>query len=86
MPFDLIHTCRCFQLSHGSGLGKNVIIFGADMSSSVHNNNKKKDIIILHKGSTDSFDDTVLTGEVYFTEQQNNFFLSLHFYGVNFYQ
>ena len=34
-----------FSLPHGS-LGKNVIIFGADMSSSVHIDNKKKYILI----------------------------------------
>ena len=28
-------------------MGKNVIIFGADMSSFVHIDNKKKDILIL---------------------------------------
>ena len=32
------------------GLGQNVIIFGVDMSSSVHVHNKKKDILILGKG------------------------------------
>ena len=31
---------------------KQVIIFGADMSSSVHIDNKKKDILILGEGST----------------------------------
>ena len=30
--------------SVANGLGKNVIIFGVDMSSSVHVDNKKKDI------------------------------------------
>ena len=30
--------------SVGNGFGKNVIIFGADMISSVHVDNKKKDI------------------------------------------
>ena len=35
-------------LSHPSGTsGQNVIIFGADMSSSVYANNKKKNILIL---------------------------------------
>ena len=38
----------------GIGLGRNVIIFGVDMSSSAHADNKKKDILIfwvnvLHK-------------------------------------
>ena len=38
---------RRFSLSCGSGLGKNIIIFGADMNSSVHIDNKKKDTLIL---------------------------------------
>ena len=32
--------------------GQYVIIFGADMSSSIHVDNKKKDILILGKGPT----------------------------------
>ena len=31
-----------FSLAAGSGFGKNVIIFGADMNSSVHVDNNKK--------------------------------------------
>ena len=38
-----------FLLPDGS-MGKNVIIFGADMSSSVHIDNKEKDILILGEG------------------------------------
>ena len=33
-------------------VGKNVINFAVDMSSSVHIDNKKKDILILGKGPT----------------------------------
>ena len=36
----------------GGGMGKNVLIFGADMSSSAHIDNKKKDILVLGKGPT----------------------------------
>ena len=46
-----------FSLSDSSEFGKNVIIFGTHMSSSVHVDkidNKKKDILILSKGTTDS--------------------------------
>ena len=38
-----------FSLPDGS-VGKNVIIFGVDMNSSVHIDNKKKDISIVGKG------------------------------------
>ena len=34
----------------GGGFGQNVLIFGADMSSSAHTDNKKKDILDQHKG------------------------------------
>ena len=40
-----------FSLTDGS-VGKNVIIFGVDMSSSVHIDNEGKDILILVKGAT----------------------------------
>ena len=43
--------------------GKKVIIFGVDMSSSVHIDNKEKDILILGKGSTQGLDDSMLTAE-----------------------
>ena len=39
---------------------KNVIIFGADMSSSVHVDNKAKKILILGEGATQGLDDTTL--------------------------
>ena len=48
-----------FLLCSGSRFGKNVI-FGADMSSSVHIDNKKKDISILGKGLTQELDMTIL--------------------------
>ena len=40
-----------FSLTDGR-VGKNVIIFGADISSSVHIDNKNKYILILGEGST----------------------------------
>ena len=43
-----------------TGFGKNVKIFGVDMSFSVHVNNKKKDILILSEGLTQGLDDTTL--------------------------
>ena len=36
----------------GDEVGRNVIIFGVDMSSSSHIGNKKKNILILGKGPT----------------------------------
>ena len=46
-----------FSLPDGS-MGKNIIIFGVDMSSSVCIENNKKDILIVVKGSTKGLDDT----------------------------
>ena len=43
---------------------KNVIISGADMSSSVHIENKSKDILILGEGPTQGLGDIPLTAEV----------------------
>ena len=44
-------VCGYFSLPDCNA-GKNVIIFGADMSSSVHIDNKGKHILILGKGTT----------------------------------
>ena len=41
----------------------NVIIFGADMSSSVHVDNKENNILTLGDGPTQGLDDTTLTAE-----------------------
>ena len=43
----------------GGGLGQNVIIFGTDMSSSVHVDIKKKDILILRKNPTQGLEHTL---------------------------
>ena len=51
-----------FLFTDGS-MGRNVIIFGVDMSSSVHNDNKNKDIGILGEGATQGLDDTILKAE-----------------------
>ena len=52
-----------FYSRPSGGTGKNVIIFGADMSSSVHTNNKGRNILILGKGPTQGFDEHSLTVE-----------------------
>ena len=55
-----------FSLLEGS-MGKKIIIFGVDMSSSVHIDNKKKDILILGIGPTQELDDTMLTAEAQYS-------------------
>ena len=42
----------------GTGLGRNVIIFEVDMSSSMKIDNRKKDILILGKGQTQGLEHT----------------------------
>ena len=41
-------------------MGKNVIIFGADMSPFVHIDIKNKDILILGEGPTQGVDDVMI--------------------------
>ena len=45
------------------GFGQNVVIFGADMSSSPHIDNKGKDILILGLGPTQGLGENLLTAE-----------------------
>ena len=64
----------------GGGFGQNVLIFGADMSSSAHINNKKKDILVLGNGPTQGFENTLTAEKMYslnFTEKKKKFCLSL---------
>ena len=66
-------------------MDKNVIIFGANISSCVHIDNKNKDILILGEGPTQGLDDTTRTAEakypINFTQPQPNkrFVLSVHY-------
>ena len=66
----------------GGTMEENVIIFAADMSSSVHVDNKGKDILILGEGPTQGLDKTILIAEakhpINFTESEKRFAISLH--------
>ena len=68
-------------------MGKNAIIFGADVSSSVDIDSKKKDILILGEGPKQGLDDTTLKAEskypINFTQSGKSFVLSLHYNGSN---
>ena len=63
--------------SHPSGrTGRNVIIFGVDMSSSSKIDNRKKDILILGKGPTQGLEHTLSAEKLYsinFTKNIQNF-------------
>ena len=53
---------RRLSLSFSSGgFGQNVLIFGADISSSIHIDNKKKDILVLGRGPTQGLERTLTT-------------------------
>ena len=54
----------CSELSLSDcRVGKNIIIFGVDMSKSAYIDNKNKDILILVKSLTQELDDATLTAE-----------------------
>ena len=70
------------------GFGQNVLIFGADMSSSAHIDNKKKDILVLGIGPAQGLEHTLAAEKMYsinFTERNKKFCLSLHYNGANSY-
>ena len=69
-------------------VGRNVIIFGVDMSSSLHIDDKKKDILVLSKGPTQELEHTLTVEKLYsinFTKHNTKFCLSLHHNGANSY-
>ena len=66
----------------GNEIGKNVIIFGVDMSSSSHIDNKKKNILIRGKG----LEHTLSAEKLYsinFNKENTKFCWSLHYNGPN---
>ena len=69
--------------------GKNVIIFGADMSFSSHSTNKTQNIYILGKDFVLGINGTTIYAEkIYkhnFTEPNKKFVLSLHYIGDDSY-
>ena len=56
-----VEFCKKESFSVGNGFSRNCIIFGVNMSSSVHVGNKKKDILILSEGPTQGLDGRTLT-------------------------
>ena len=72
----------------GTGLGRNVIISGVDMSSSTKIDNRKKDILILGKSPTQELGYTLGAEKMYsinFTVTGKKFCLSLNYNGANSY-
>ena len=77
-----------FSFPSGS-FGENVIIFGVDLSSSVHANNKINNILVLGKGFIQVINGTTIYSEkkylINFTKTKINFCLSFHYNGDNSY-
>ena len=69
-------------------MGKNAIIFGADVRFSVDIDNKNKDILILGEGASQGLYDTILTAEAIYPinlrQLNKRFKLSLHYNESNF--
>ena len=65
--YDIGFNSRSELSIPDGSVGKNVIIFGIDMSSSVHIDNKGKDILILGKGPTQELDYIMLTAEAQYS-------------------
>ena len=69
------------------GFGQNVLIFGADMSTSIQSDNKK-DILVLGREPTQGLESTLTAEQMYsinFTVTRKTFCLSLHYNGGNRY-
>ena len=85
MVLDLIEEDSSF----GDGFGQNAIIFGADMSSSVHANNKTRNILVLGKDFIQGIDNTKIYAEriysINFTKTNTKLCISLHYNGSNSY-
>ena len=68
-------------------MGRNVIIFRAELSSFLHVDNKGKYILTLGEEPTQGLDDTTLTVEaiypINFMQPNKNFALSVHYNGSN---
>ena len=79
---------RQLSFSIGNEIGKNVIIFGVDMSSSTKIDNRKKDILVLGKGPTQGLESMLSAEKMYpinFTKKNTKICLRLHYNGTNSY-
>ena len=65
-----------------------MLIFGADICTSIHIDNKKKDILVLGRGPTQGLESTLTAEKMYlinFTVTKKKFCLSLHYNRGNSY-
>ena len=64
-----------FSFTSG-GFGQSMLIFGVDMSASIHIDNKKKDMLVLGTGPTQGLENTLTAEKMYsinFTVTKKNF-------------
>ena len=78
------------QFSHPQdGMARNIIIFGIDLSNSVHATNETQNILILGHGLTQKVNNTTIYAEKMcspnFSAENKIFCLSLHYNGDNSY-
>ena len=82
------HTITEGGFAHTTN-GRNVLIFGADMSFSVHATNRANHICLMGDGLTQGINDTTIYVEKNyyrnFTDPGKKFVLSLHYNGDNSY-
>ena len=82
------HTVKQGNFNHTAN-AKNVIIFGVDMSSSIHATNRANNIYVMGKDFIQGINDTTIYSEKLFhnnfTEFGVKFVLSLHYNGDNSY-
>ena len=82
------HTITEGRFTHTAN-GRNVLIFGADMSFSVHATNRANHIYIMGEGLTQGINDTTIYVEKNyyrnFTDPGKRFVLSLHYNGDDSY-
>ena len=66
MELDLIDFSffTSFSFPRG-GFAQNELIFGADMSSSIHADNKKKDILVLGRGPMQGLESALTAEKMY---------------------
>ena len=65
-----------------------MLIFGVDMSNTIHIDNKGKDILVLGRGPTQGLESTLTAQKMYsinFTVTKKKFCLSLDYNGSNSY-
>ena len=78
-------TSGSYSFWDGSEFGRNIAIFVAEMSSSVHIHNKRKDVLIIGKRLTDRLDNTTLTKYFIDFNQQKKYCSSRYYNQVNSY-